>query len=256
MFLKGGLQRVEYNSPILKVRNLYKKFEGVEVLKNINFDLKEKEVLVIIGPSGAGKSTLIRCINRLEEPTQGEIIFKGEKIDSKTDYNKLREQIGMVFQKFNLFLHLTALQNITLPLKIVKKKSEEEARKIALEYLAKVGLKDRASHYPIQLSGGEQQRVAIARALSLEPQIMLFDEPTSSIDIELIKDVLDVMKNLAKEGMTMIVVSHEMGFAKEVGDRIIFMDKGEIVEENDPNEFFINPKTERAKQFLSKIINV
>ncbi|MGQ9845482.1 MAG: amino acid ABC transporter ATP-binding protein [Caldisericia bacterium] len=241
---------------MLKVRNLYKKFEGVEVLKNINFDLKEKEVLVIIGPSGAGKSTLIRCINRLEEPTQGEIIFKGEKIDSKTDYNKLREQIGMVFQKFNLFLHLTALQNITLPLKIVKKKGEEEARKIALEYLAKVGLKDRASHYPIQLSGGEQQRVAIARALSLEPQIMLFDEPTSSIDIELIKDVLDVMKNLAKEGMTMIVVSHEMGFAKEVGDRIIFMDKGEIVEENDPNEFFINPKTERAKQFLSKIINV
>lgn len=256
MFLKGGLQRVEYNSPILKVRNLYKKFEGVEVLKNINFDLKEKEVLVIIGPSGAGKSTLIRCINRLEEPTQGEVIFKGEKIDSKTDYNKLREQIGMVFQKFNLFLHLTALQNITLPLKIVKKKSEEEALKIALEYLAKVGLKDRASHYPIQLSGGEQQRVAIARALSLEPQIMLFDEPTSSIDIELIKDVLDVMKNLAKEGMTMIVVSHEMGFAKEVGDRIIFMDKGEIVEENDPNEFFINPKTERAKQFLSKIINL
>lgn len=247
---------MEYNNTILKVRNLYKKFEGVEVLKNINFDLKEKEVLVIIGPSGAGKSTLIRCINRLEEPTQGEIIFRGEKIDSKTDYNKLREQIGMVFQKFNLFLHLTALQNITLPLKIVKKKSEEEARKIALEYLSKVGLKDRANHYPIQLSGGEQQRVAIARALSLEPQIMLFDEPTSSIDIELIKDVLDVMKNLAKEGMTMIVVSHEMGFAKEVGDRIIFMDKGEIVEENDPNEFFINPKTIRAKQFLSKIINI
>lgn len=247
---------MEYNNTILKVRNLYKKFEGVEVLKNINFDLKEKEVLVIIGPSGAGKSTLIRCINRLEEPTQGEIIFRGEKIDSKTDYNKLREQIGMVFQKFNLFLHLTALQNITLPLKIVKKKSEEEARKIALEYLSKVGLKDRANHYPIQLSGGEQQRAAIARALSLEPQIMLFDEPTSSIDIELIKDVLDVMKNLAKEGMTMIVVSHEMGFAKEVGDRIIFMDKGEIVEENDPNEFFINPKTIRAKQFLSKIINI
>jgi len=247
---------VEYKNGILHVRNLYKKFEGVEVLKNINFDLNEKEVLVILGPSGAGKSTLIRCINRLEEPTSGEIFFNGEKIDKKTDYNKLREKIGMVFQKFNLFLHLTALQNITLPLKIVKRKSEEEANKIAIEYLIKVGLKDRANHYPIQLSGGEQQRVAIARALSLSPQIMLFDEPTSSIDIELIKDVLDVMKNLAKEGMTMIVVSHEMGFAKEVGDRIIFMDKGEIVEESEPEEFFRNPKTDRAKQFLSKIINI
>jgi polar amino acid transport system ATP-binding protein len=244
------------NNTILSIRNLSKYFGKLYVLKNINLDLHKQEVLVIIGPSGAGKSTLIRCINRLEEPTKGEIIFNGKKIDSKTDYNKLREQIGMVFQKFNLFLHLTALQNITLPLKIVKKKSEEEANKIAIEYLSKVGLKDRANHYPIQLSGGEQQRVAIARALSLEPQIMLFDEPTSSIDIELIKDVLDVMKNLAKEGMTMIVVSHEMGFAKEVGDRIIFMDKGEIVEENNPEDFFINPKTERAKQFLSKIINI
>jgi polar amino acid transport system ATP-binding protein len=192
----------------------------------------------------------------LEEPTKGEIIFNGNKIDNKTDYNKLREKIGMVFQKFNLFLHLTAIQNITLPLKIVKRKSEKEAYNIAIEYLTKVGLKDRANHYPIQLSGGEQQRVAIARALSLEPKIMLFDEPTSSIDIELIKDVLDVMKNLAKEGMTMVVVSHEMGFAKEVGDRILFMDKGEIIEENNPEGFFRNPKTERAKQFLSKIINI
>ncbi len=247
---------MEFNNAILSVRNLYKKFEGVEVLKNVSFNLHEKEVLVIVGPSGAGKSTLIRCINRLEEPTTGEIIFNGNKIDNKTDYNKLREKIGMVFQKFNLFLHLTAIQNITLPLKIVKKKSEKEAYNIAIEYLRKVGLKDRANHYPIQLSGGEQQRVAIARALSLEPKIMLFDEPTSSIDIELIKDVLDVMKNLAKEGMTMIVVSHEMGFAKEVGDRILFMDKGEIIEENNPEDFFRNPKTERAKQFLSKIINI
>lgn len=247
---------MEFNNAILSVRNLYKKFEGVEVLKNVSFNLHEKEVLVIVGPSGAGKSTLIRCINRLEEPTTGEIIFNGNKIDNKTDYNKLREKIGMVFQKFNLFLHLTAIQNITLPLKIVKKKSEKEAYNIAIEYLTKVGLKDRANHYPIQLSGGEQQRVAIARALSLEPKIMLFDEPTSSIDIELIKDVLDVMKNLAKEGMTMIVVSHEMGFAKEVGDRILFMDKGEIIEENNPEDFFRNPKTERAKQFLSKIINI
>lgn len=244
------------NNAILKVRNLYKKFLNIEVLKNINFDLHKKEVLVIIGPSGAGKSTLIRCINRLEEPTEGEIFFNGEKIDIKTDYNKLREKIGMVFQRFNLFLHLTALENITLPLRIVKKKKPNEAKEIAMNYLKKVGLENRANHYPIQLSGGEQQRVAIARALSLEPEIMLFDEPTSSIDIELIKDVLDVMKNLAKEGMTMIVVSHEMGFAKEVGDRIIFMDKGEIVEENIPEEFFKNPKTERAKQFLSKIINL
>jgi len=254
--LKGDLQKVEFNNAILSVRNLYKKFEGIEVLKNVSFDLHEKEVLVIVGPSGAGKSTLIRCINRLEEPTKGEIIFNGNKIDNKTDYNRLREKIGMVFQKFNLFLHLTAIQNITLPLKIVKRKSEKEAYNIAIEYLTKVGLKDRANHYPIQLSGGEQQRVAIARALSLEPKIMLFDEPTSSIDIELIKDVLDVMKNLAKEGMTMVVVSHEMGFAKEVGDRILFMDKGEIIEENNPEDFFRNPKTERAKQFLSKIINI
>ena len=244
------------NNTILKIRNLYKKFGKIEVLKNINLDLHKQEVLVIIGPSGAGKSTLIRCINRLEEPTSGEIYFDGVKIDKNSDYNKLRERIGMVFQRFNLFHHLTALENITLPLKVVKKKSEEEAKKIAFEYLEKVGLKDRANHYPIQLSGGEQQRVAIARALALQPEIMLFDEPTSAIDVELIKDVLDVMKILARDGMTMIVVSHEMGFAKEVGDRIIFMDKGEIVEENEPEEFFKNPKTERAKQFLSRIINI
>ncbi|MCX8094673.1 MAG: amino acid ABC transporter ATP-binding protein [Caldisericia bacterium] len=241
---------------MLKIRNLYKHFGKLDVLKNINLDLHKQEVLVIIGPSGAGKSTLIRCINRLEEPTSGDIYFDGEKIDRNTDYNKLRERIGMVFQRFNLFYHLTALENITLPLKVVKKKSEEEAKKIAFEYLEKVGLKNRANHYPIQLSGGEQQRVAIARALALQPDIMLFDEPTSAIDVELIKDVLDVMKVLARDGMTMIVVSHEMGFAKEVGDRIIFMDKGEIVEEGEPEEFFKNPKTERAKQFLSRIINI
>lgn len=244
------------NNTILKIRNLYKKFGKIDVLKNINLDLHKQEVLVIIGPSGAGKSTLIRCINRLEEPTSGEIYFDGVKIDKNSDYNKLRERIGMVFQRFNLFHHLTALENITLPLKVVKKKSDSEAKKIAFEYLEKVGLKDRANHYPIQLSGGEQQRVAIARALALQPEIMLFDEPTSAIDVELIKDVLDVMKILARDGMTMIVVSHEMGFAKEVGDRIIFMDKGEIVEENEPEEFFKNPKTERAKQFLSRIINI
>lgn len=244
------------NSVILKIRNLYKKFGKIDVLKNINLDLHKQEVLVIIGPSGAGKSTLIRCINRLEEPTSGEIYFDGVKIDKNSDYNKLRERIGMVFQRFNLFHHLTALENITLPLRVVKKKNEEEAKKIAFEYLEKVGLKDRAYHYPIQLSGGEQQRVAIARALALQPEIMLFDEPTSAIDVELIKDVLDVMKILARDGMTMIVVSHELGFAKEVGDRIIFMDKGEIIEENEPEEFFKNPKTERAKQFLSRIINI
>lgn len=244
------------NNVILKIRNLNKYFGRLDVLKNINLDLHKQEVLVIIGPSGAGKSTLIRCINRLEEPTSGEIYFDGEKIDKNTDYNKLRERIGMVFQRFNLFHHLTALENITLPLKVVKKKSDSDAKKIAFEYLEKVGLTDRANHYPIQLSGGEQQRVAIARALALQPEIMLFDEPTSAIDVELIKDVLDVMKILARDGMTMIVVSHEMGFAKEVGDRIIFMDKGEIVEENDPEEFFRNPKTERAKQFLSRIINI
>ncbi len=244
------------NNTILSIRNLNKHFGKLYVLKNINLDLHKQEVLVIIGPSGAGKSTLIRCINRLEEPTSGDMYFNGEKIDKNTDYNKLREKIGMVFQRFNLFNHLTALENITLPLKVVKKKSDEEAKKIAYEYLEKVGLKDRANHYPIELSGGEQQRVAIARALSLQPDIILFDEPTSAIDVELIKDVLDVMKALARDGMTMIVVSHEMGFAKEVGDRIIFMDKGEIVEEGEPEEFFKNPKTDRAKQFLSRIINI
>ena len=244
------------NGSLIKVRNLYKRFGDLEVLKNINFDLKEKEVLVIVGPSGAGKSTLIRCINRLEKPTEGEIWFEGRRIDETTNLNKLREKIGMVFQRFNLFPHLTAIQNIILALKIVKKMKDEEAREVALHFLKKVGLEERKDHFPHQLSGGEQQRVAIARALAMQPDVMLFDEPTSAIDIELIKEVLDVMKELAKEGMTMIVVTHEMGFAREVGDRIIFMDKGEIVEENKPVEFFKNPKTERAKRFLSKILNI
>ncbi len=244
------------NGSLISVRNLYKRFGDLEVLKNINFDLKEKEVLVIVGPSGAGKSTLIRCINRLEKPTEGEIWFEGRRIDETTNLNKLREKIGMVFQRFNLFPHLTAIQNIMLALKIVKKMKDEEAREVALHFLKKVGLEERKDHFPHQLSGGEQQRVAIARALAMQPDVMLFDEPTSAIDIELIKEVLDVMKELAKEGMTMIVVTHEMGFAREVGDRIIFMDKGEIVEENKPVEFFKNPKTERAKRFLSKILNI
>ena len=244
------------NGSLISVRNLYKRFGDLEVLKNINFDLKEKEVLVIVGPSGAGKSTLIRCINRLEKPTEGEIWFEGRRIDETTNLNKLREKIGMVFQRFNLFPHLTAIQNIILALKIVKKMKDEEAREVALHFLKKVGLEERKDHFPHQLSGGEQQRVAIARALAMQPDVMLFDEPTSAIDIELIKEVLDVMKELAKEGMTMIVVTHEMGFAREVGDRIIFMDKGEIVEENKPVEFFKNPKTERAKRFLSKILNI
>jgi len=244
------------NGSLIKVRNLYKRFGDLEVLKNINFDLKEKEVLVIVGPSGAGKSTLIRCINRLEKPTEGEIWFEGRRIDETTNLNKLREKIGMVFQRFNLFPHLTAIQNIILALKIVKKMKDEEAREVALHFLKKVGLEERKDHFPHQLSGGEQQRVAIARALAMQPDVMLFDEPTSAIDIELIKEVLDVMKELAEEGMTMIVVTHEMGFAREVGDRIIFMDKGEIVEENKPVEFFKNPKTERAKRFLSKILNI
>jgi len=248
---------VEYtDGSLISVKNLYKRFGDLEVLKNINLDLKEKEVLVIVGPSGAGKSTLIRCINRLEEPTEGEIWFEGRKIDEKSNLNKLREKIGMVFQRFNLFPHLSAIQNIMLALKVVKKMKDEEARKVALHFLKKVGLEERKDHFPHQLSGGEQQRVAIARALAMQPDVMLFDEPTSAIDIELIKEVLDVMKELAKEGMTMIVVTHEMGFAREVGDRIIFMDKGEIVEENKPVEFFKNPKTERAKRFLSKILNI
>ncbi len=240
---------------LLKIENLHKKFDDLHVLKGINMSVKKGEVVVIIGPSGSGKSTLLRCINRLEEPTSGKIILDGIDItDSKVDINKVRQRIGMVFQQFNLFSHLTAIQNVTLaPIKI-KKMKKEEAIEIGMKLLEKVGLADKADYYPSQLSGGQQQRVAIARALAMNPEVMLFDEVTSALDPELVKEVLDVMKQLAKDGMTMIVVTHEMGFAKEVGDRVIFMDDGIIVEEGKPEKIFSDPEHERTRRFLSMIL--
>lgn len=231
-------------------------FGDFQVLKNINLEINKGEVVVIIGPSGSGKSTLLRCINRLETISDGVLTVNGIAVnDKKTDINKLRREIGMVFQHFHLYPHKTVLQNITLAQVKVLGKSEEEAKKTALYYLEKVGIPDKAGSYPSQLSGGQQQRVAIARGLAMNPGIMLFDEPTSALDPEMIGEVLDVMKNLAKEGMTMVVVTHEMGFAREVADRIVFIDQGQILEEAVPEEFYSNPKEERARVFLSRILN-
>jgi len=240
---------------IITVKNLKKSFGKLEVLKDINAEVQEKEVICVIGPSGSGKSTFLRCINRLEEISGGEVVINGHNItDPKININKVRQQVGMVFQQFNLFPHKTVLENITLgPIKILSI-SKEAAEKMALELLDKVGLKEKASSYPGELSGGQKQRAAIARALAMNPKIMLFDEPTSALDPEMVGDVLEVMKQLAKEGMTMVVVTHEMGFAREVGDRVIFMDGGYIVEENEPNQLFGNPQHERTKAFLSKVL--
>jgi putative glutamine transport system ATP-binding protein len=233
------------------------KFYGdFHVLKDINLKIQNGEVVVVIGPSGSGKSTLLRCINGLETTSDGTLKVNSIQVnDKKTDINKLRRNIGMVFQHFNLYPHKTVLENITLAPINVLKQSIEEAKKTAMYYLEKVGIPDKASSFPSQLSGGQQQRVAIARGLAMKPEIMLFDEPTSALDPEMVGEVLDVMKALAKEGMTMVVVTHEMGFAKEVGDRIVFMDQGKILEEETPIEFFENPKEERAKVFLSRILN-
>jgi polar amino acid transport system ATP-binding protein len=239
---------------MISIKNIHKKFGKLHVLKGIDAQIKEKEVVVIIGPSGSGKSTLLRCINFLEEPTDGEIVVDGISLTSESNINKVREEVGMVFQRFNLFPHMTVVDNITLAPMQVRKMNKSDAQKVALELLEKVGLADKAQAYPEQLSGGQQQRVAIARALAMRPKIMLFDEPTSALDPEMIKEVLDVMKTLANEGMTMVVVTHEMGFAREVGDRVIFMDEGRIVEENVPDELFTNAKEERTKLFLSKIL--
>ncbi len=241
---------------MVDIKDLHKMFGNLEVLKGISLNIKKGEVVVILGPSGSGKSTILRCINRLEEPTSGHIFIENEEITGRNaDINKMRQRVGMVFQQFNLFPHMTALGNVTMaPLK-VQKKSKAEAEKIGLELLKKVGLSDKAYSYPMQLSGGQQQRVAIARALAMKPDVMLFDEVTSALDPELVKEVLDVMKNLAMEGMTMMVVTHEMNFAKEVGDRIILIDGGVIVEENVPDKFFTNPQHERTKKFLNMIKN-
>ncbi|OPX47409.1 amino acid ABC transporter ATP-binding protein [Clostridium thermobutyricum] len=237
------------------VKELKKSFGNHEVLKGISANIKKGEVVVVIGPSGSGKSTFLRCLNLLEVPTSGEIIFEGNNItDKKTDINKIREKMGMVFQQFNLFPHKTVLDNLTIAQINVKKKSVEDSKKKALELLEKVGLVDKADAYPNSLSGGQKQRIAIARALAMEPDVMLFDEPTSALDPEMVGEVLSVMKSLANEGMTMVIVTHEMGFAKEVGDRILFIDDGVIMEEGTPEEIFENPKNERMKAFLSKVL--
>lgn len=240
---------------MIKVNGLHKKFDKLHVLKGIDIEIKQGEVVVVIGPSGSGKSTFLRCLNLLEEPSEGEIIFEGISITDKgTDINKLRQKMGMVFQQFNLFPHLSVLENITIAPKKLKNMSDEEAKKIAFDLLKRIGLDDKADSYPGQLSGGQKQRIAIARALAMSPDVMLFDEPTSALDPEMVGEVLDVMKELAAEGMTMVVVTHEMGFAKEVGDRVIFMDQGIILEENVPEELFGNPQHPRTKDFLGKVL--
>ena len=243
------------NNPAIEVRNLHKSFGDHEVLKGIDFHVGNGEVVCVIGPSGSGKSTLLRCVNRLEQPTSGEIFVEGVDItDPEVDIDRVRARIGMVFQSFNLFPHLTVLRNLTLAQQRVKKRRKAEAIEIARHNLDRVGLADKAYAYPAHLSGGQQQRVAIARALSMDPDMMLFDEPTSALDPELVGDVLAVMRNLVDEGMTMMVVTHEMGFAREVGDNLVFMDDGVIVEEGEPREVLTNPKHERTQQFLSKVL--
>lgn len=240
---------------MIHVNNLHKYFGDNEVLKGVSDHIKKGEVVVVIGPSGSGKSTFLRCLNLLEETTHGEIIFEGQNIiDKNIDINKIREKMGMVFQQFNLFPHKTVLENIIIAPINVKKKSKSEAEEKAKELLKRVGLLDKANAYPASLSGGQKQRIAIARALAMEPEVMLFDEPTSALDPEMVGEVLSVMKSLAKEGMTMVVVTHEMGFAKEVGDRILFMDGGNIVEQGTPEEIFTNPKNPRTIDFLSKVL--
>ncbi|EJT6614882.1 amino acid ABC transporter ATP-binding protein [Clostridium perfringens] len=240
---------------MINVRNLYKSFGKNEVLKDINETIKKGEVVVIIGPSGSGKSTFLRCLNLLEEPTSGVINFEGEDItDKNVDINKIREKMGIVFQQFNLFPHKTVMENLTIGPTKIKEISNDEAIKKGSELLEKVGLLDKKNVYPNSLSGGQKQRIAIARALAMEPDVMLFDEPTSALDPEMVGEVLNVMKSLAKDGMTMVVVTHEMGFAKEVGDRILFMDDGRIIEEGTPEEIFQNPKNSRTKDFLSKVL--
>ena len=239
---------------MIDIKNLHKSFGDHEVIKGIDLHINPQEVVVIIGPSGSGKSTFLRCMNLLEEPTSGTVVVDGHELTGKADINKVREEIGMVFQRFNLFPHMTVLQNITLAPRQVRKMSAAEAETVARQLLERVGLSDKADAYPPQLSGGQQQRVAIARALAMKPKVMLFDEPTSALDPEMVNEVLDVMKSLANEGMTMAVVTHEMGFAREVGDRLLFVDEGRILEQGSPEEVFENPKEERTKYFLSKVL--
>ena len=240
---------------MIQVKNLHKKFGDKEVLCGVDEHIDKGEVVVVIGPSGSGKSTFLRCLNLLEEPSEGDIIIDGVKInDSKVDVNQIRQKMGMVFQQFNLFPHLTVMENITLAPVKLKKMTPEQAREKGLELLKRVGLGDRADDYPAALSGGQKQRVAIARALEMDPEIMLFDEPTSALDPEMVGEVLDVMRNLAEQGMTMVVVTHEMGFAREVGTRLLFIDDGVVAESGDPRAVFANPQNDRTRQFLSKVL--
>ena len=240
---------------MINVKNLQKNFEGVEVLKGIDVTINKGDVVCVIGPSGSGKSTFLRCLNLLEQPTGGEIIFEGENLlDKKVDINKHRQKMGMVFQQFNLFPHMSVLENLICAPVMLKKMPKAEAIEKAMNLLNRVGLGDRADSYPNQLSGGQKQRVAIVRALCMEPDVMLFDEPTSALDPEMVGEVLDVMKELAKEGMTMVVVTHEMGFAREVSNRVLFLDEGLIAEEGSPQQIFNEPKCERLQSFLAKVL--
>ncbi|BAQ10855.1 polar amino acid abc transporter atpase [Bacillus sp. OxB-1] len=240
---------------MISIKGLRKSFGDLEVLRGIDFEIKEKEVICVIGPSGSGKSTFLRCLNLLEDISGGEVWIEGVQVnDPSTDINALRREVGMVFQQFNLFPHMTVIDNIMVaPIK-VRKMGEKDAKELAMQLLTKVGLANKADAYPEQLSGGQMQRVAIARALAMKPKVMLFDEPTSALDPEMVKEVLDVMKELAYEGMTMVVVTHEMGFAREMGDRVLFMDEGLLIEEGEPEGLFANPKHERTKAFLSKVL--
>ena len=242
-------------NPIIEVKDLQKSFGELDVLKGINTEVERGEVVVVIGPSGSGKSTFLRCLNLMETPTGGSIFVDGEEItDPKCDINLHRQKMGMVFQHFNLFNNMTILRNMTLAPMTLLKKSRAEAEEKALALLRRVGLEDKANAYPSQLSGGQKQRIAIVRALCMNPEVMLFDEPTSALDPEMVGEVLDVMKELAQDGMTMVVVTHEMGFAREVGSRVLFMDEGVIMEENEPHEFFAHPKCERLQSFLAKVL--
>ena len=240
---------------MISVKNLKKSFHGLEVLKGISTEIKKGDVVCVIGPSGSGKSTFLRCLNMLEKPDSGEIRFAGENLtDPKTNLNLHRQKMGMVFQQFNLFPHMTVLENLTCAPLMLGKMNKTEAEAMAMELLGRVGLADRANEYPNKLSGGQKQRVAIVRALCMDPEVMLFDEPTSALDPEMVGEVLDVMKTLAQKGMTMIVVTHEMGFAREVSNRVLFMDEGIIMEDNTPEELFSNPKCERLQSFLAKVL--
>ncbi len=255
--MKNEDRKTGSEAAMILIKNLHKSFGSLEVIKGIDLEVRAGEVVCIIGPSGSGKSTVLRCINRLEEITSGSIVVDGYDLYApQTDINLVRTEAGMVFQQFNLFPHMTVLRNVTLgPIK-VRGMARAEADKLGMELLAKVGLVEKAQNYPDQLSGGQKQRVAIARSLSLRPKVILFDEPTSALDPELVGEVLDVMKQLAKEGMTMVVVTHEMGFARDVADRVIFIDQGRIQEENPPQEFFGNPKNPRLKDFLSRVAHI